>query len=42
MTYAKLGLIGAALLALAACNTIQGVGQDVQDGGRALENAVTN
>lgn len=42
MTYAKFGFIGAALLALAACNTIQGVGQDVQDGGRALENAVTN
>ncbi|PAT39616.1 hypothetical protein CK623_09495 [Vandammella animalimorsus] len=28
-----------AALALAGCNTVQGVGQDVQQGGRAIERA---
>ncbi|RMX08730.1 entericidin A/B family lipoprotein [Corticibacter populi] len=28
-----------ALLALTACNTVQGVGQDIQAGGRAIERA---
>ncbi|HRD34557.1 MAG TPA: entericidin A/B family lipoprotein [Rhodocyclaceae bacterium] len=29
----------AAVLALTGCNTIQGVGQDVQKGGEAIEKA---
>lgn len=28
-----------AALALAGCNTVQGIGQDVQAGGRAIERA---
>ncbi len=30
-------LIGFALLALAACNTMEGAGEDIQSGGKALE-----
>lgn len=30
------------LLALSACNTIQGVGQDIKDGGAAIDRAVKN
>ena len=32
-------LIGFALLALAACNTMEGAGEDIQSGGKALENS---
>jgi len=35
---ALVSLIGFAL-GLAACNTMEGVGQDVQSGGRAIERA---
>ncbi|KKW68217.1 entericidin [Lampropedia cohaerens] len=28
-----------ALVALTGCNTVQGVGQDVQEGGKAIEKA---
>ena len=42
-------MLVAALLALSACNTVQGVGQDVQSAGEAIESgaakvkrAVTN
>lgn len=39
----KLLLIAVTSLAvLAGCNTIAGVGQDVQKGGQALENAADN
>lgn len=29
-------------IATAGCNTIQGLGQDIQQGGRSLEKATTN
>ena len=32
-------LIAIAALGLAACNTVEGVGQDIQAGGKALERA---
>lgn len=32
-------LIIALSAGLAACNTVQGVGEDVEDGGQAIENA---
>jgi entericidin B len=35
----RLILIVAAALALAACNTIKGVGQDIQKAGSAIEGA---
>lgn len=35
MRFAILGLVG--LMVLASCNTIQGVGRDVQGAGQALE-----
>lgn len=38
MLSALLWLIG---LALAACNTVEGVGKDVQAGGQAIEKAAT-
>jgi entericidin B len=39
LALATLGL-GSSLLS--ACNTVEGVGQDVQAGGRALENSSDN
>jgi entericidin B len=35
---AQLALLPAALLTLAACNTVEGAGQDIQAGGQAVEN----
>ncbi|WP_293764598.1 entericidin A/B family lipoprotein [uncultured Aquitalea sp.] len=35
----KLMLIVIAALALSACNTVRGIGQDVSKGGQAIENA---
>ncbi|MFT6775789.1 MAG: entericidin B, partial [Paracoccaceae bacterium] len=35
----RIALIPLAFATLAACNTVQGVGEDVQAGGRALENS---
>ncbi len=32
-------LVAAFVLALAGCNTVQGVGQDIQRGGQVLEDA---
>ncbi|WP_342129491.1 entericidin A/B family lipoprotein [Hydrogenophaga sp. OTU3427] len=32
-------IIAAFVLALTGCNTVQGVGQDIQKGGQVLENA---
>ncbi|WP_300648679.1 entericidin A/B family lipoprotein [Hydrogenophaga sp.] len=32
-------LVAAFVLALAGCNTVQGVGQDIQKGGQVLEDA---
>lgn len=32
-------LIAIAALGLSACNTVEGVGQDIQEGGKALERA---
>lgn len=32
-------LIGFTLLALSACNTMEGAGEDIQSGGKALENS---
>lgn len=34
-----IALTTAAVAALAACNTVEGVGKDVKAGGKALENA---
>ena len=36
---AVLALLAAALLALAGCNTIEGMGKDIQKAGEGLENA---
>lgn len=36
-SFARFALIPLALSALAACNTVEGVGEDVQAGGRAIE-----
>ncbi len=36
----KLASITLILLALTACNTVRGVGQDVQKAGAVIENAV--
>jgi len=33
-------LIAVAALGLAACNTVEGVGQDIQAGGKAIEKSV--
>lgn len=30
------------VLGLSACNTVEGVGEDLQDGGRAVENAANS
>lgn len=38
MSFKFLSLAPVLLLALAACNTMEGLGQDVQKGGQALEN----
>lgn len=35
----KLILAGALLFALAACNTVEGMGQDISAGARAVDNA---
>ena len=35
----RLILIVSALLVLSACNTVKGVGQDIQKGGQAIEGA---
>lgn len=35
-------LILSATLILTSCNTIQGVGKDIKQGGQALENAATS
>ena len=31
-----------AALTLAGCNTVEGVGEDLQDGGRAIENSANH
>ena len=36
---AVLAFLAAALLALAGCNTIEGMGKDIQKAGEGLENA---
>ena len=38
-TLARLLALALAAAALSACNTVQGIGQDVQAGGRAIERA---
>jgi entericidin B len=35
----RLILVVSALLALSACNTVKGVGQDIQKGGQVIEGA---
>ena len=35
----RLILIVSAVLALSACNTVKGVGQDIQKGGQVIEGA---
>lgn len=37
---ALMALITASTLLLASCNTIQGIGQDIKDGGRYMDNAI--
>ena len=37
---ARLGIVLVALLALAGCNTVEGIGQDISSGARAVENAL--
>ena len=39
-TMKKLVLLSALMLGLAACNTIEGVGQDISAGARAVDNAI--
>jgi predicted small secreted protein len=36
----KLALFTALILALAGCNTIEGLGEDVSAGARAVDNAI--
>ena len=36
----KVALLAAVLLGLAACNTIDGVGQDISAGAQAIDNAL--
>jgi predicted small secreted protein len=36
----KLTLLATLVLGLAACNTIEGVGQDISAGARAVDNAI--
>lgn len=38
-TLVRLLALALAATALSACNTVQGIGQDVQAGGRAIERA---
>ena len=38
----RLILVISALLALSACNTVKGIGQDVQKGGQVIEGAAKN
>lgn len=38
----RLILVVSALLALSACNTVKGIGQDVQKGGQVIEGAAKN
>lgn len=40
MTMKKIALFTALLLGLAACNTIDGLGQDVSAGARAVDRAI--
>lgn len=39
MKLTKLTILGLMLLSVAACNTIEGLGQDIQKAGQAIENA---
>ena len=41
MTMVRFLALASALAVLAACNTVEGLGQDVQAGGRAIEKAAT-
>ena len=34
-----MALVGVSVLALSACNTVEGAGKDVKAGGQAVENA---
>lgn len=36
----KILMITAAFLALAACNTLEGMGEDISAGARAVDNAI--
>ncbi len=36
----KLALFAAMVLALSACNTIEGLGEDVSEGARAIDRAI--
>ncbi len=36
----KLALFAAIVLALSACNTIEGLGEDVSEGARAIDRAI--
>ncbi len=36
----KLALFGALMLALSACNTLEGIGEDVSEGARAIDRAI--
>ncbi len=40
-TIAALLFVIASAAALSACNTVQGVGQDIQKGGQAIEKAAS-
>lgn len=42
MKYMGLVAILMSLFAVSACNTMEGLGQDVQKGGQNLENAANN
>lgn len=36
----RIGVLLAVLLGLAACNTVEGVGQDISAGARAIDRAI--
>jgi predicted small secreted protein len=38
----RLSLLSLPVLALLACSTVQGIGEDIQSGGQAIENTSQN
>lgn len=41
MTYLYVLLLGAAAVGMAACNTLEGAGRDIEKGGEAIQDAAS-